>query len=89
MRWVNCPAYRRTSFDSAFELFGGDEAVETYKVPLKYQIYDIAAEYWHIPNVEEVLSAMSKRQLTYWLAYRSIRSKIEERRMEETKNKQN
>lgn len=52
---------------------------------MKYVIYDIAAEYWHTPYVEETIENMGKKQLMYWLGYREVRAKIEERRQKEAK----
>lgn len=73
------------SFKQILEVFGGDRAVDTDEVTLKYIIYDIASEYWHEPFVEDVLEKMDKKQLMYWLGYREIRSRIEEKRQREAK----
>lgn len=71
------------SFKAALDLFGGDRAVDTGEVTLKYTLYDIAAEYWHEPFVESVLADMGKKQLLYWLAYREIRGRIEDKRQKQ------
>lgn len=69
------------SFKAACELFGGDEAIESEEMPLKYILYDMAAEYWHVPNVEEVIQNMSKKQLLFWIAYREQRVRIEKKKI--------
>lgn len=73
------------SFKAAIDLFGGDEAVASENVPLRYTLYDLAAEYWHTPFVEETIAKMSKKQLMYWLGYREVRARIEEKRQKEAK----
>lgn len=73
------------SFKAACELFGGDEAVESKEMPLIYTLYDIAAEYWHIWNVEEVIQNMSKKQILFWLAYREQRVRVEKKMANEGK----
>lgn len=83
MRSRHCLVSVILSFKLACDLFGGDTAVETDEVPLKYIIYDMAAEYWHIPNVEEILSTMDKKQLMYWLGYREIRMRLEKKKQQE------
>lgn len=54
-------------------------------MPLIYTLYDIAAEYWHTPNVEEVIQNMSKKQMLFWLAYREQRVRVEKKMANEGK----
>jgi len=73
------------SFAAAKAAFGGQDAIDKEQVTFKYLIYDLAAEYWHEPYVEKILSGMDKKQLLYWLSYREIRAGIEKKRMDESK----
>ncbi len=77
------------SFAEAKEVFGGQKAIDSEEVTLHYMVYDLAAEYWKTPFVEDVLNGMTKRQLLYWLAYREVRSGIEKKRMDEQRAESN
>jgi hypothetical protein len=48
-----------------------------------YAIFDLAAEYWKTPFVFNTLSKMSKKELTFWLAYRELRHELEQKKINE------
>jgi len=56
-------------------------------VSFVYVLYDLAANYWHTWNVQDTLANISKRELTYWMAYRQKRIELEKKQMEKASKK--
>lgn len=82
------------SFVKAYNRFGGDDAVESGQVPPIYNVYDMAAEWWNVQCVENMISGKPQSewkfdnyQLIQWLAYSEVRHKIEEKRTKEAQKK--
>lgn len=85
---------KKRTFADRFERFGGQSAIEDsdHSVPIIYQMYDMAAEWWHIPFVRDMLLEkpreewkFDRKEMLNWLAYAKVRAGIEEKRQEESK----